>query len=161
MKYSSLRRIRNTKANTRWTVGVWKKWREERNKLFSDTDEIIPEFSAMDATCMDYWLQRFIMEVRNQKGNEYTPKSLYFIVCCDICVTVKYLEWTFRTLMMIDLREHAECLTPKWKSPYLRESEQSRGRLTPYFPTTRQADPILPYQEDSLWKKGYTGEQFG
>jgi hypothetical protein len=70
---------KNTKANTRWAVGVWRKWREERNGF--NTGEIVPEFSAMDAACMDYWLQRFLMEVRNQKGKEYTPKSLYYVAC--------------------------------------------------------------------------------
>ena len=68
-------------ANTRWAVGVWRKWREERNGLSNSTGNVIPELSKMDAACMDFWLQRFLMEVKNQKGNEYTPKSLYYLAC--------------------------------------------------------------------------------
>lgn len=60
---------------------MWRKLREERNGLSNSTGNVISELSKMEAACMDFWLQRFLMEVRNQKGNEYTPKYLYYLAC--------------------------------------------------------------------------------
>lgn len=107
---------KNTKTNTRWAVGMWRKWREERNGLSNSTGNVIPELSKMDAACMDFWLQRFLMEVRNQKGVMNTHLSHYIIlpaVCFDICMTLKYLERTSLTIMTIDLYEHARYSTPE------------------------------------------------
>ncbi|VDI45795.1 receptor-type tyrosine-protein phosphatase T [Mytilus galloprovincialis] len=67
----------NTKKNTKWAVGVFNQWRSFRAQ---NRDPII-ELHMMNAECMNYWLERFVMETRNQNGEEYPPKSLYYIVC--------------------------------------------------------------------------------
>ncbi|CAC5403423.1 unnamed protein product [Mytilus coruscus] len=67
----------NTKKNTKWAVGVFNQWRSFRTQ---NGDAII-ELHMMNAECMNYWLERFVMETRKQNGDEYPPKSLYYIVC--------------------------------------------------------------------------------
>ncbi|XP_061170286.1 uncharacterized protein LOC133179581 [Saccostrea echinata] len=141
---------KNTKSNTRWALGVWRKWREERNKLSSNTGEFIPEFSAMDATCMDYWLQRFVVEVRNQKGNEYTPKSLYYLMC-GLLRHLRDIE--IFGMNFLDHNDNRFARTRKVLDARMK-SLVAQGIGT----TVRQADPILPEQEDILWEKGVLGQ---
>ena len=35
----------------------------------------------MDAQELSHWMARFAIEVRNMKGGEYQPNTLYHIVC--------------------------------------------------------------------------------
>lgn len=35
----------------------------------------------MTSETLNYWMQRFVLEVRKQDGSEYPPRSLYYIVC--------------------------------------------------------------------------------
>ncbi|XP_062602127.1 zinc finger MYM-type protein 2-like [Saccostrea cucullata] len=141
---------KNTKSNTRWAFGVWRKWREQRNKLSSNTGEFIPEFSAMDASCMDYWLQRFVVEVRNQKGNEYTPKSLYYLMC-GLLRHLRDIE--IFGMNFLDHNDDRFARTRKVLDARMK-SLVAQGIGT----TVRQADPILPEQEDILWEKGVLGQ---
>ncbi|XP_061186263.1 zinc finger MYM-type protein 2-like [Saccostrea echinata] len=143
---------KNNKANTRWAFGVWRKWREERNKLSSNTGEFILEFSAMDATCMDYWLQRFVVEVCNQKGNEYTPKSLYYLMC-GLLRHLRDIE--IFGMNLLDHNDDRFARTRKVLDARIK-SLVAQGMGT----TVRQADPILPEQEDILWEKGVLGQNF-
>lgn len=140
---------KNTKANTRWAVGVWRKWREERNGLSTSTGNVIPELSKMDAACMDFWLQRFLMEVRNQKGNEYTPKSLYYLAC-GLLRHLRDIE--IFGMNFLDHNDDRFARTRKVLDARMK-SLVAQGIGT----TTRQADPILPEQEDTLWEKEVLG----
>lgn len=67
----------NTKKNTKWAVGVFNEWRSFR----AQNGDMIMDLHMMDAESMNYWLERFIMETRKKNGDEYPPKSLYYIVC--------------------------------------------------------------------------------
>jgi hypothetical protein len=126
---------KNTKANTRWAVGVWRKWREERNGF--NTGEIFPH-----AACMDYWLQRFLMEVRNQRGKEYTPKSLYY-VACDMLRHLRDIE----IFGMNVLNPNGDIFARTRRVLDARmKSFEAQGIGT----KTRQADSILPEQENVL-----------
>lgn len=135
---------KNTKANTRWAVVVLRKWREERNGLSTSTGNVIPELSKMDAACMDFWLQRFLMEVRNQKGNEYTPKSLYYLACG---LLRHFRDIEIFGMNFLDHNDDRFARTRRMKSLV------AQGIGT----TTQQADPILPEQEDILWEKEVLG----
>lgn len=64
---------RNTRRNTKWSVEMFNKWRESR--------ENVPYMKEMNAEMLNYWLQRFVLEVRKQDGSEYPLRTLYFIVC--------------------------------------------------------------------------------
>lgn len=49
-----------------WALKVWQTWRAER----ICGGQEIPEFTDIDAASLDFWMQRFIVEVRTQKGAE-------------------------------------------------------------------------------------------
>ena len=71
----------NTSRNNTWAVGVWREWVQSRNKqpetalepgfpIPLDIDKF-PSFADMD-----YWLQRFICEIRRKNGEPYPPSTL-------------------------------------------------------------------------------------
>lgn len=64
----------NSKCNTKWALNVFEKWHEQR-------EGGVLELHLMDATTMNHWLERFIVEARKKDGSEYPPKSLYLILC--------------------------------------------------------------------------------
>lgn len=67
----------NTRKNTKWAIGVFNEWRSARARRGDD----IKKFDKLESAEMNYWLQRFVLEARNKKGDEYPPKSLYSIIC--------------------------------------------------------------------------------
>ena len=70
-----------TQKDTAWGISIWEQWRKHRQQT---TGVAIPP-------TLDYWLSRFILEVRKQGNSpsEYPPDTLYHI-CCGI---QRYLRW--------------------------------------------------------------------
>ena len=69
----------NTKKNTKWAVGVFNQWRSFQAQ---NGDPII-ELHMMNAECMNYWLERFVMET-SIRLNLYTTLC---VVSLDIVGT--------------------------------------------------------------------------
>ncbi|CAG2192830.1 5-phosphohydroxy-L-lysine phospho-lyase,Alanine--glyoxylate aminotransferase 2-like,Ethanolamine-phosphate phospho-lyase homolog 1,Ethanolamine-phosphate phospho-lyase [Mytilus edulis] len=67
----------NTQKNTKWAIKVFNEWRAARRQNGVEITDLL----TMDVNTMDYWLQRFVLEARKKTGDEYPPKSLYYIVC--------------------------------------------------------------------------------
>jgi hypothetical protein len=127
----------NTKNNTKWAVNVFEKWRGVRS------EDNIPEFHEMNGQEMNFWLQRFVVEARRQDGKEYPPKSLYLIVCG----LLRYLrdkdvhDKNFLDEKNVDFVHFRKVLDAQMKT-----------LLDKGFGTTvKQADPIMPDDEDKLW----------
>lgn len=89
------------------------------------------------------------MEVRNQKGNEYTPKSLYYLAC-GLLRHLRDIE--IFGMNFLDHNDDRFARTRKVLDTRMK-SLVAQGIGT----TTRQADPILPEQEDMLWEKEVLG----
>ena len=63
----------NSRKNTKWAIETFNKWRDARDNV-----QLLTE---MNSESLNYWMQRFVLEVRKQDGSEYPPRSLYYIVC--------------------------------------------------------------------------------
>ena len=58
-----------TKEQTEWAVKVWKEWALARNtRLLSDEEPFSATFCELTVSEMDFWLSRFILEVRKKNG---------------------------------------------------------------------------------------------
>ena len=73
----------NTKKNTDWTVTCFREWRSARNRNITKDDkcwcpEDLLEKSSIDK--LNYWISRFIAEVRNKKGEPYPTRSIRHIL---------------------------------------------------------------------------------
>ena len=70
----------NTTKNTEWAVSCFHEWRSARNcvKDSGQKHDLLENPVVED---LNYWLARFVAEVRNQQGKPYTPQSIHQIVC--------------------------------------------------------------------------------
>ena len=61
-----------TKEQTEWAVKVWKEWALARNtRLLPDEEPFSTTFFVSEK---DFWLSRFIQEVRKKNGDPYPPQ---------------------------------------------------------------------------------------
>ena len=71
-----------TKEQTEWAVKVWKEWALARNtRLLSDKKPFSTTFCELTVSEMDFWLSRFILEVRKENGDPYPSNTLYQLIC--------------------------------------------------------------------------------
>ena len=68
---------RNTGKATDWAVRVFQDWRTARNKSVGAAEQC-PEtlLEKPIAEPLNYWLSRFVVEVRREDGNPYPPSSI-------------------------------------------------------------------------------------
>ena len=76
-----------TRLSTAWSVNVWSEWAKHRNEKVMVGGEkshgLIDDVSQMSLDDLSFWLPRFVMEVKKEKGDDYPPNSLYSL-CCGI-----------------------------------------------------------------------------
>ena len=70
----------NTVKNNMWALKNFQEWRVARNEAFSN--DLCPNdimLSSKKDLCD--WLCKFVSETHKSDGTEYTPRSLYLILC--------------------------------------------------------------------------------
>lgn len=80
------RKIERIPGNTRrrWVVNVWQKWVEFRKdtvETITGLYKTIRSLSECTTEELDFWLSRFIVEVRNESGDSYPASTLYSLAC--------------------------------------------------------------------------------
>ena len=72
----------NTEKNTKWAMRVFSEWRYQRNSELCKEDtcssHLCPDDLLDDPVPekLNYWLCRFVSEVRHQDGNPYPPRAI-------------------------------------------------------------------------------------
>ena len=66
---------KNTSKSTDWAVRVFKAWREQRSE---EIDEKCPDNLLEDPSvdALNFWLARFVVEVRREDGKPYPPATI-------------------------------------------------------------------------------------
>ena len=81
-----------TKQATSWSTSVWQEWCLWRqSQTMTDEERNFPlhkDISCMTCASMNFWLCRFVMEVRRRDKRPYPPTSLYQI-CCGLMRSLK------------------------------------------------------------------------
>ena len=69
----------NTKKSTDWSTCVWHDWLSERN---GTNEEKCPAdlLENPKSSELNYWLCRFVAEVRKKDGTAYPPRSIHLIL---------------------------------------------------------------------------------
>lgn len=71
---------KKTRQSNEWALGVWREWVRYRNLQPSTVNEpgfpIQEDVGLLNDEMLDYWGQRFIMEIRRKDGNAYPPNTL-------------------------------------------------------------------------------------
>ena len=73
-----------TQQASNWAVAIYKEWMTWRNfrpETKQDVHWPIPPLDAEDLESLDYWLARFITEIRKQDKTDYPP-GMYFVCIC-------------------------------------------------------------------------------
>ena len=73
-----------THNQTNWAIKVWTEWATSRNRnLLPDEVPFNCEIEMLSAQLINFWLSRFVLEIRRCDGKRYPPASLYQL-CCGI-----------------------------------------------------------------------------
>ena len=71
--------------STSWVHNVWAEWAQERKqRIIEDIEkghQLCETFADMCIDNMVFWLPKFVLEVRNRKGELYPLDSLYNLCC--------------------------------------------------------------------------------
>lgn len=95
----------------------------------------------MTSETLNYWMQRFVLEVRKQDGSEYPP--LYYIVGG----LLRYLrDENIHNMNFLDEKDHRYAVFQRVLDVRMKEL-LSKGLGT----KVRQADPILAEVEEKIW----------
>ena len=137
---------KKTQQDTNYCVRLWNQWKQYRNG--TTTNEKVPEeLTVMGKESVQYWLSRFILEVRKKDGSEYPANSLHHI-CCGL---------------MRHLRQNRQPEVDFFKDPTFSDfratldSEMKRIQSKGIGSKKRQAEPLTVEEEELLWKSGQLG----
>ena len=134
-----------TKKDTQYCISVWEAWCKHRRE---NTSCHIPSLTSITLNDLQFWLVRFIHEVRKQNGEEYPPNSLLHL-CNGI---VRHLRSTsYPNLDLFQDPAFAEFKTSL-------DAEMKRLQAKGLGSKHRQAEPITEEEEDLLWEKGLLGD---
>ena len=139
---------KNTARNTTWAVKVWKDWSAHRQQSFPGVFSEWPvHLYIANDHILDYWLSKFVIEVRNSCGNVYPPNTLYS-VCCGL---QRYIK---------DHRPQINIFKDACFSGFIKtlDSEMKRLRSVGLGVTRKQAEPLTVDEENSLWEQGLLGD---
>lgn len=74
-----------TKQTTSWSTNVWEEWCTWRKSQPVTEEEghfpLCQDITSMSCDSMNFWLCRFVVEVRRKDNKPYPPSSLYQICC--------------------------------------------------------------------------------
>ena len=105
----------------------------------------------LDKKDMQYWLCRFVLEVRTKKGTEYAPNTLYHLL--HICGIMRYVRTTCEK-PEIDFFKDYEF--SQFRSSL--DAEMKRLQATGLGSTRKQAEPLSMQEEELLWEKKLLGD---
>ena len=144
---------KGTVNNTKWCVTVWEDWKEKRNAecMSSTNDEfvVVPEnMVAMRTTELNYWLAKFMMEVRRKTDCQpYHGNTLYQIACG----LQRHLRENGRA--EINVLEDSQF---KLFQDSL-DAQMKRLISVGVGVNIKQAEPFTRDEEEILWEKGVLG----
>ena len=139
---------RSTKNSTAWAVRLWDSWKGNRVERGY---EIPPDLDEIYNKDLNFWLARFIVEVRTKKGEKYHGSTLYAL-CAGIQRHVRE-----QRSKSADKKEPLDIYQDN-NFVYFRnvlDSELKQLHQQGIGLTKKHADVISTDVENSLWREGY------
>ena len=110
--------------------------------------ELDTKFANMNVASMNYWLRKFILEVRSVNGKEYSPDSLYQ-VCCGLHRSLKDNHRS--EVNIFDDAELAEFRG-------VLDGQLKALNRTGKYVEKKKASIITTEMEERLWESGLLGD---
>ena len=143
-----------TRLSTAWSVNVWSEWAKHRNEKVMVGDEkshgLIDDVSQMSLDDLSFWLPRFVMEVKKEKGDDYPPNSLYSL-CCGIQRRLRCDE----NPVVSDINIFTDSRFKKFTQ--VLDARMKQLQSTGLF-EKKSAEVISEETEDRLWELGVLGD---
>lgn len=100
---------KKTEQKTKWAIYLFRKWQEDRRNKSTDAENFISNKNIFEMSDeeLNNTLEYFVAEVRNQKGEDYMPNTIYEFVCCiqHHETNGKICEVFFMTKHFMDLKK--------------------------------------------------------
>ena len=139
-----------TRQQTDWTVRVWEQWSTSRNEqLLPGEKPFSTDFGALTVEEMQFWLCRFVLEVRKVDGEHYCPSTLYQL-CCGL---LRHLR---NNCNQVDVNIFEDREFYQFQSTL--DAEMKRLNANGKYIEKRQAQSISIADEKYLWEQGLLGE---
>ena len=142
-----------TRKSTGWAVHTWEVWAENRQKTSA---EFPPKLSVITDKQLNYWLSRFVLEVRSKKGEQYQGGTLY-----SLCAGLqRHIRSQRRSLAV----EGQVCDVDIYKDSafgYFRcvlDSVMKDLHRQGVGNSTKSAEIMTPEMEEEMWKNNILGD---
>ena len=138
---------KKTKKDTAWCAKIWNDWSSQRNSS-SASGEHVPDIANMEITQLQWWMSRFVLEIRKKDGTPYPPESIYHIVCGImrfVRLNGKPEVDFFRDQAFAEFRT-------------VLDAEMKRLKAAGIGSRAHKAEPLTPEEEEMLWEKGVLGD---
>ena len=140
-----------TKQTTSWSTNVWEQWCAWRKSQPVTEEErkfpLCQDITSMSCDSMNFWLCRFVVEVRRKDKKPYPPSSLYQL-CCGLMRSLKFVD-------RLDVNFFISPVFAPFRSTLdaVMKELQASGQYA-----TRKAEIITSSIEDEMWTKGVLGD---
>ena len=135
-----------TQQDTKYCLNLWEEWRKHRMQI-SNTN--IAPITELAPSMLQYWLTRFILEVRKRNGSVYPANTLHHI-CCGL---MRHLRQSgqpeidfFKDLAFSEFRLSLD-------------AEMKRLQSEGIGSKRKQAEILSEAEENLLWERGFLGER--
>ena len=126
----------NTAQDTKYCTNVWYEWSNYRREVHRSQ---IPPLTEITPPQLQYWLTRFVLEVRKKDGTEYPSQTLHHL-CSEL---LRYL------------RQNGHPTLDIYKDSL---AEMKRLQRLGIGSKTKQAEPLTEEEEEIMWQKGLLGD---
>ena len=142
-----------TQGQNKWVAKVWCDWVQHRLQMPCIEKEeqqypLMEDFCKMSIKAMNFWLAKFVLEVRRKDGKPYCPETLYQI-CCGLVRLLKEADRAevdkLANPMFVCFRASLDAWMKELKST---------GKYQ-----VKKAEVITEEQENCLWEKGLLGDK--
>ena len=145
---------RNTKKATEWALRLFREWRDNRN-LVTSTQDQCPSTLLEEprSDLLNYWLSRFVVDIRREDRQAYPPSSLNNILAglyryCRSCCPMGSCCPNFMNRKDPQFRELTGAIQVKFRE--LRE--QGVGAVV------KHASVVTPAEESIFWERQVIGD---
>ena len=141
-----------TRQQTSWSCRVWGAWAKERNKLprtetYESDRELLEDITKMNVKSLQFWLPKFVLEVRHADQQHYPPDSLYGI-CAGLQRGLKFQD-------RADVQIFVDAKYSRFRATL--DAEMKRLHSLGMY-QKKKAEVIGMEQEDMLWNMGLLGD---
>lgn len=141
-----------TKRRNRWAISLYEKWFNQRKITDGDDKTIklpnLQDLVIADSTALDYWLSKFIFEVRRQDCNPYPCNTLISVVAG----LNSYFSTHQRSVNLFT--DDAFCHFREILDAACKVSSKARPSCS-----SRQAEVISESEEETMWSQGILGDK--